>query len=200
MSTYTFTATATGTGYSGAWNDTWSTARGFADGLNTSSNTSPIVYAGKYASSPLYQIYRGFTNFDTSSIGDAETILSAQVRFGASVAFNVDTTSLHLVAGTQASLTTLANADYDQAGATSFGSINLSAIDGTDVITLNSSGLAHISKTGSTKFAFRIGTDLDNSTPTGKNELGFTSVTFYLDVVTPDQGGSPIFFGNTAIA
>lgn len=199
MATYTFTATATGTGYSGGWNDTWSTVRNLTDGLNTSSNTNPIVYAGKYASSPLYQIYRGFTNFDTSSIGDSETILSAQVRFGASVAFNVDSTSLHLVAGTQASLTTLANADFDQAGATSFGSINLSAIDGTDSIDLNASGLAHISKTGSTKFAFRLGRDLDNSTPTGKNELSFTS-TIYLDVITPDQGGSPIFFGNTAIA
>ena len=149
MSIITFTYTTSGTGYSGAWNDVWATVRGLADGLNTVSSTMPLAYSGNYGSSPIYQIYRGFTNFDTSSLSKTY-VVSARMIISGTVQQNADSTSLHVVAGTQASTSTLANADYDQAGATSFGSKTLSSItNGVPfAISLNTSGISNISTTG----------------------------------------------------
>lgn len=188
-----FTRVAAGSGYSYAYNSTWSTVRGFADGLDTQSNVDFITESSL---TTLYEIVRGFTNFDTSSLDDSAAIQSAVIKITGIVSHNVNSDTLHIVAGTQASLSTLANADFDQAGATSFGSIALSAItDSVEFsISLNASGIAHINKTGSTKFAFRLGTDLDNSTPTGRNRFYLTGESLTLEVTTPQVNFNYAFF------
>jgi len=176
MSTLTVYST-TKDGFVGFYHATYATAHNAADGNHTSANSTVIEVVNLWSGS-LYQIERGFLYFDTSSLPDNCTPVSATVSlFGYSSA-QADSghSSLQLYAGSQSD--TLENADYDAFGATALSDdfTNWEYPLGTEdysAITLNASGLAIISKTGTTKFCVRIKGDIDTSTPTGTNKVQF---------------------------
>ena len=131
--------------------------------------------------SPQYQqLQRMIALFDASGgIPDTDTIDSAIVSLwvrlhnaepakqNSLTGEASENSRLHLVASTPASNTTLVNADFSQLGATSFGSSARQVdivVDAYNAITVNATGLLNISKTGVTKFGFKNGWDLNNTT------------------------------------
>lgn len=136
---------------------------------NASSNCQIAVDIG------IYYVARNFHLFDTSALTASVTISAATYSVydtGAGFA-NSDSDSLHAVSSNPASNTALVDADFDQVGSTSFGSISLASWTGSayNGISLNASGLANISKTGVSKFGQRIGGDLNNSAPSSADRV-----------------------------
>lgn len=168
--------TVSGTvGYGGS--STWSTVRDATDGSGVSKDPTTAVIETRIAAGNYY-IERAVFLFDTSSLPDGATISSAVLSLCSTsdgAYKNEDTTSVEIVSSNPAANNNINNADYDQLGTTSFASKNLSAwttSDGTyNDFTLNASGIAAISKTGVTKLGARIGKDLNNSAPSGINQL-----------------------------
>lgn len=154
----------------------WATQRGLADGASADdAGTTGNQIAAQFFT-PNYSLARGFFLFDTSTIGDDDTIDSAVLSLkGAFSTTNADSSSNVIVATTPASNTAITTADYDQVGTTSFGSHALSAwsTSAYNDITLNASGLAAITKTGVSKFGARNSRDFDNVAPTGGNDSYF---------------------------
>ena len=112
--------------------------------------------------------------FDTSSLPDADSITAASIwvySYGAPATGGGGTTankSVAVVASTQASNTALATSDYSQVGSTEYATrVAASSFPNGwwQEIPLNAAGLEQINKTGYTKFALRIGYDLDNVAP-----------------------------------
>jgi hypothetical protein len=160
----------------GNTSNVWATQRGnaSADGQDyTSASDNNHCRVGK-TGTPSFAIGRGIYLFDTSAIPDTDTISSA--TFGMWVAgapSNGDNDGddvCHLVSSAPASETALALGDYSSLGSTDFGSggdyTSLSS-GAYDVITLNASGLANISKTATSKFGTREGHDLNNNAYNG---------------------------------
>lgn len=145
------------------------------------------IYVEIYSSATsnqFVQLQRGLIYFDTSSLTSDAVISGATFSvYGSNKWSGFDAApTLHIASGNSASTSELANSDYAQSnfGTTSFGSIAYAdfTIDfsGYNVITLNSSGLSAISKTGITKFSAQLGWDLNNNfTPTwaANKEGGF---------------------------
>lgn len=160
-------------------NSNWSTCRGATDGNETFVDSASINPIWTQYNGVTYKIKRGFFLFDTSSLGAGATISSAVISFaGTGTAETNDfTDTFHIVSSSPASNTTLDNADFDQVGSTSFGSMNVGdwaqSLNTYNNITLNASGIAAINKTGITKFATRTGLDLNNTTPGG---AGITAI------------------------
>lgn len=141
---------------------------GASDTDNGGGNAFPqhSLFAG------TYYIMRGFFLFDTSSIADGDTVDTATFSLyydgGSSDADNED---VHLVSSTPASNTSVSTDDYDQTGGTSFGSMDLAGTaNAYNDISVNSTGIATISKTGITKFGIKNSGDLNNTAPTGLNQ------------------------------
>lgn len=155
----------------------WATVRDATDGnVNNYTNVdNEFALAVFNSGSGNYSIKRGFLLFDTSALGAGATITAAVLGLAGNgdAEQNADSTALHAVSCNPASNTALANADYDQVGSTSYGSINLSSWNETlgtfNDITFNSDGLAAISTISITKIGLRIARDLNNSAPTGNN-------------------------------
>lgn len=153
---------------------TWATLHDATAG--TTASTQPAettqVRIQSYSSSPNWRaIYRAFQQFDTSAIGDSDTISAATLSlYGFSKS---DTASFALAtniySSTPASLTAIATGDFDQVGTTAFSSdlsyasFNTAAYND---FALNASGIAAISKTGASKFSWRAVKDADNTPPT----------------------------------
>lgn len=142
---------------------TFSTARDATDAENGA------VYIGVSRYTNQYDFVRGFVPFDTSSIPDGATITSATLQMYVNSkddACNDAYSYISVVQSTQASSSSLANADYDQLGTTK-GSDD---IDYTGVTTgayntwtLNATGLTWISKTGITYLGLKDGHDIENN-------------------------------------
>lgn len=126
-----------------------------------------------------YGIDRFWMHYDTSSIGSGATIQSAFQRFHGTSTSSANTNSdtVEVVASSVVSNTTLASTDWGNLGTTSYGSISFASYNtaGDNDITINSTGLAAISKTGTTKFAARTLNDINATTPTGRNSKTFDS-------------------------
>lgn len=155
----------------------WGTIRGLATSNNVIDSPNPdsvaVGYTTDTASPKWREMFRSMFLFDTSSIGDSDTINSATLSlYGASKTKGADipTTGIIPVASTPASNTNIVTADYDQFGSTAFASeityTNWSTAGYND-FALNASGLANISKTGVSKFGFRTTADQSNTEPTG---------------------------------
>lgn len=134
---------------------TYEGVRGATSGTYVStSETTAAIYSEYWWDPELeeegYDLSRYFCPFDTSAIPDSATISSASLRIRVSNVTYDGT--LVVVSSGQASATSLELADYDMRGSTSFGSQTISTT-GEYNISLNSSGLAAISKTGYTKLA-----------------------------------------------
>lgn len=143
-----------------------------------------------------YSIDRLWFHFNTSTIPDNATIVSAFLRLpGTSTSFsNVNTLTAHIVASTVVSDTTLGTdgAQWGNVGTTSFGSKTFASWNQSadNDISLNATGLAALSLSAYSKLAIRTSRDIDNSAPTGFNYCTFSgggvlSVTY----TVPDEGG-----------
>ena len=118
-----------------------------------------------------FNIVRSFTDFDTSPIGTDEVV-------SGTISLHVDSAEATLennayaytvpVAGSPASESAIVEADIDNVGSVAFatGIAMTSMVTGAYVDwTLNASGLVAISTTGKSRFAWRVGHDLENQTP-----------------------------------
>jgi len=157
-----------------AGNESWANKRGnVGDVAQTASGSGPQINASADAGNPWSELFRRPEPADTSALPDTATIQNTS-KFRVYV--NTKTTtlasqSLALVTTTgPASLTALANGDYDVAGWGStrqatdltLAGITTSAFND---FTLNSTGVGNISKTGVTRLGLRIAADADNAEP-----------------------------------
>lgn len=151
---------------------TWAAARGNASGTlaqPTSANTFG-AYVGKNGAAD-WDCIRGFLGFDLSAIPAGAEILSAVLSVWVTDKYDLlGSGAIGLVAGTQASTTTLATSDFSQVGSTELATRKTIASISTgayNTITLNASGLAHLQAAigGHAKLALRTGRDIDNTTP-----------------------------------
>lgn len=155
---------------------TYSTVRSAGTGT-TADYTDTRIWVRTGFSASTYYVYRGYILFDTSSITSGATISSAVQSFvigmGDKQETNAGHAKVHIVSSTPASTTALATSDYGNVGSTSYGSIVFGSLvsDGSTYndITLDSNGRANVSKTGISKFGYRVDGDLNNGTPTGTN-------------------------------
>jgi hypothetical protein len=150
---------------------------GATDNNNCRSGQTPSNFA----------IGRYIALFDTSGIGDTDTINSAEFGNWIVSKSNGDNDGddvCHLVSSSPASETALVAEDFDQVGGTSFGS----GADYTGMstgayytITLNASGLANISKTGTSKFGTREGHDMNNNAYNGGASTNNLYTTYFVE-------------------
>lgn len=126
---------------------------------------------------------RSICLFDTSSIPDTDTVSAATLTLQGTTDVYSDqgSQSVALTPGTSASNTDIVSTDFQSnTSSTDWGSMTVAswqsaAVD--NVITLNSTGLAGVSKTGITKIAVKMGGDASNTEPSlGSN--GIAGVTF----------------------
>jgi len=161
--------------------DTWTQMRDAATSEYQGQYTNTTgTYAGftNYKSGSYRSIERAFWTFDTSSVPDSDTISSASLNLKTYTLTggNPDSCTYHIVSVAPASKTSVASGDYDSFGTTSWGSVALSTISSTNTYytwTLDSNGIANISKTGNDCFGMRMNRDIDNSEPTGINRRSF---------------------------
>jgi hypothetical protein len=161
-------------GYSTGAGGSWATARGATDGTTVDTESNLVLYAGGSAelagSTNDFVIYRGFTLFDTSALTSGATISAAVISgysWNKQFGDNDSQAYINVYATTPASNTNLVTADYDQIGTTALSTaIKIEDVDSTGTVytdfTLNTTGLALVSKTGVTKLGFREGHDVEN--------------------------------------
>jgi len=167
----TETVSVDGRVYNTGGNASWSTVRSASAG-SASSDSSTTGSLGAYYTSSLYYITRLFFTFDTAAIPDTDVISAVTLQlYGNGAPDDANTTDIDIVEATQASNTALVDGDFDQVGSTVFASKTIGSWNATgyNTFTLDSAGIAHINKTGVTKFGARIARDTDNSAPTGIN-------------------------------
>lgn len=165
--------------------ETWTQTR---DGTGTLTNaTSDFQFAqGEFCAvcGNRYIITRNVLLFDTSAIPDSDTINSATITVtssGTGDSTNGDSSNFYSVV--TASTSALANSDYDKAnwGTTAYStakSLSTLVTAGAYTWTLNSSGIAAISKTGISYFGERSTNDASNSTPASRGYVLMRSVDF----------------------
>lgn len=153
-------------------NSVFSTIRTSATGTATDAGVAttnvPTIVAGT-TSSRYSTITRGMLVFPTSGIPDGATITSATLQLYVTAKSDQMSQSVSIVTRTDPG--TIASADYDianwtmtkQATDVTIASVTTSAYN---TWTLNATGLASISKTGSTVFGVVMSGDADNSAPT----------------------------------
>ena len=147
----------------------WATVHDAADGTYGGDSRDIDILATRDGVGD-YRCARGFMLFDTSSLGAGSTVTDGVLSlygYNSGVDGNAATTSLDIVASTPASNTALTTADYDQVGTTVYATKALSAWSnsGYNDFTLDSNGVAAISKTSVSKFGARIALDTTNTTP-----------------------------------
>lgn len=159
---------------------TWATVRADTTGSYANDNATRLIDGAHgygigvwyYGSANDVNIVRGFTLFDTSAIPDGDTVSSATLSLHSTLTrndFNEAEGTIVPVEATPASNTALADGDIDNVGSIAFATaIDLDTVSTTGYTdwTLNASGIANVSKTGVSKFAWRIGYDLNNTQPT----------------------------------
>lgn len=153
----------------------WATIIGRATGTAADASSDP--YAGNILSGGNLTCARGYTPFDTSSIGSGATLIPGANTIQLYVNINTTTDSLTfgVFASTQASNITLATSDYSLIGSTLFASIAATSLtlNSYNTLTLNPTGEANLSKVGFSKFAYRLSGDYNSVAPTGDNTTSF---------------------------
>lgn len=145
------------------------------DGANPTSPFSPKrMFIRTLRNASGYYLGRTFFLFDTSAIGDSDTITDGVLSlYGLTNDFvNANSTRYVIVSSSPASNTDLVVGDFDQVGSTSYASINLASLSQTayNDFTLDSNGRGNISKTGVSKFGGRSGLDFDTGTMSSGND------------------------------
>jgi len=152
----------------------FATIRGASTGTDASPTASVVAIQLRRPSGTNYDILARFIAlFDTSSLGSSASISSAtlSLKFSAGRSDNYSQ-SINITSSNPASTSNITTSDYN---VSNFGSTELStAIGVTSLSTtlyndwaLNASGIAEINKTGISKFAFRMVSDITNSEPAG---------------------------------
>lgn len=115
-------------------------------------------------------IDRSIFLFDTAAINNDSTITAATLTLniaGKTTPTDTDITKrqLRISSSSPASNTSLTSADFSTVGSTTFGALEFAdaTVGANHTITLNSSGLSHITKQGISKFGARIGADADGT-------------------------------------
>lgn len=154
----------------------WSSVQGAATGTTAFDSLSVIFTSAEFVSGTTFNIDRAFMLWDTAAIPDTDDIASATVDFFIDVIENGinDANSYTTIVGltSPASNTALATADFDQCGAIDNPTKFSNDVDHDSLTdeayyswTINATGLANISKTGITKWGWRMGHDIVDSTP-----------------------------------
>lgn len=192
----TFTANGGGHGRIFAQNATYLTARNATTGTVDTGIARP---AQDLLAGPNYSVQRSFAPFNTATIPGGSTIVSGANNFiravGAAIEVNTDSDSVSVVASTQASNTALEANDFDNVGTTKFATDLLitSWIDtGNNDFQLNTDGIANISLTSYSRFAWRTAQDISATAPTGANNVSMVNDTNLLSV-EHIPGGSGLF-------
>ncbi len=165
---------------------------------NATAGTS-AHYTGAFACAPelindwattfTLSLARAFYPFDTSALPDNATITAATLnlyckekRFGLTGSYDY----INIVQTNQASSTALVNADFDQCGAihsptVGASNVAISTLSTTAYtsISLNSTALGWISKTGYTNLGLRVGRDLADADPIGVDDNDTDKARFY---------------------
>lgn len=152
----------------------WAAAHDAASGNVAVSDVSTAIIQAQQGPGQLYDIDRFFCLFDTSGIGDTDTITAATLDLFVTAVSDEDDDGddyISLVDSTPATNTDLITSDYNQVGTTEHGDKpDLSSVTTSqdNTITLDASGREAISKTGVSKFGVREGHDvLDNPIANG---------------------------------
>ena len=180
-------------------NAVWATARDAA--LSDTVSDSGAFGSTMANLETNYTISRCFFLFDTAAIPDTDTISAATFSLAAdgTAEQNSNTTTHVLVASTPASDTAIVAEDYDQTGATSFGTQTFASWNETadtyNDITVLTPDSGKISKTGVTKFATRSLLDIDNTAP---SPGGATNRLFFKMADTAGTASDPKLTGTSA--
>jgi hypothetical protein len=151
-------------------NSNWTTCRNATTGSTATANSS-THYISTGLEGSTYNIYPFFCLFDTSAIGDDETI-SAAVLSVYRGGDNSNNQNLSVSQTSPASNTDITTADFNDRGhlgseGSSRSSFGNDTTAGYVDLTLNSTGRGWISKTGVSKLGLVGAEDWDNSAPAG---------------------------------
>jgi hypothetical protein len=165
-SVYTFYATASD-GHIAQYGASYSTVHNAAQGVVGTGNQyslGQMYYLG------TYYIFRGGLFFNTASLPDGAVITSASLRLWGVSNYSTTDFNLIIVRGADLNDPPVA-ADYgdllDETVSRGSKSTSGWVTGGWNSISLNSTGLSEISKTGTTKFGLRSSRDIGSSTPYG---------------------------------
>ena len=185
MATATF-YTSTSDGYLiNAGNVTYATAHDAATSSGTLWNNASALLIGQlFHTDSKYYLYRAFVFFDTSTIPDDATIISATLTLFTNSKANVDTDfNIVIRSGMPDNPEDpFVTGDYLYSHYSSDGgSVNTANVGATlyaaNVIDLNSTGLGWINLTGTTKFALISSRDIDSIIPDGKENIAIQART-----------------------
>lgn len=160
----------TGNGWIQCSGDTWANCKAATTGTAHYSETYMYSMVSGSGISSTFGIYRCFIPFDTSSLDAGAIISSASVYTYVTNVYTDASDSysyMAVVQSTQASNSSLANADYDNIGTTKgSGNYTISSIStGDNTFSLNATGIGWITKGGWTYLALDEGHDITNNQP-----------------------------------
>lgn len=159
--TVSFPASLAGTVARSSVNESFSTIRSGA-GTTTSSSFLFASLTSSGTTNQFQSLSRSIILFNTSSIPSTATITSAYVSVvGNNTGNALGSTNIFLVSSNPASTSSLSASDYSTLGTTSYGSIAFASFfpTGTNIFTMNATGIGTISKGGVSKFGLILGWD-----------------------------------------
>lgn len=155
-------------------NESWASKQGGnGNQANAAGATLPLTHQTAASTDEWRTLRRLGIFVDSSPIPDVDTISSATLEFTASARADTFTNSIAIAGFTSTSNTDIVASDYqsNNSGLTRFSDADLAwsavTIDSStfNVITLNATGIANLSKTGVDKFGLYVDYDFDDSPP-----------------------------------
>lgn len=148
----------------GAAYSTWTAAR---DAASSNTNATNNMQSGAWKNGVNFACYRGFLPF-VVSLGAGAVVTAATLSLYVNYIGAAPGRSNHIVASTQASMTAIANSDFNKVAFVSGGSKTRASmtLNAYNVWTLNATGLTFINANGDTKLALIDDQDLSNTAPT----------------------------------
>lgn len=161
---------------------------GTADNVNDANTTMYLVhFDSSFVTNNWSSLIRGIALFDTSAIGDTDTIDSATLSFYGSSKNDQSTYApdVNIYSSNPASNISLVTGDFTTLGSTPFSTAITYAgfsTTGYNDFALNASGIANISKTGVSKFGTRNASyDVANTSPNWTADAGAALIAYSAD-------------------
>ncbi len=157
----------------------WATVHDATDGTGVDDTGIGEAFVSTYTSGGNYLIRKFLTFFDTSALTAGAVVSSAsEFVYRSEGNGDADSTSYNIFASSLASNVSVTTSDGSfsscnttgQATGLAYGSISNAAYN---EWVLNGTGIGNIALAGVTKFCMRTQRDVDNSAPTGINQIGF---------------------------
>lgn len=142
-----------------------------------------ITIASSTSTNQYATLVRMFWLFDTSSIPDSATISSATLSlYGQGKSNGLGSPGLDIVSGAPASTSTIAASDYLNIGTTVYSTISYASYStsGYNDLSLDSNGIANITKTGVSKFAGTLTWDTSGSFGGSWISLSQSNINMYM--------------------